>query len=57
MEQGYTTVQGAAEYLQVNPATIRRAINAEKLDYVRVGRAIRIPLEALTPEALTSLGE
>ncbi|WP_216378400.1 helix-turn-helix domain-containing protein [Arcanobacterium phocae] len=48
----YTTINGAAHCLDVHPDTIRRMIYANKLPHVKVGRVIRIPLDALTPAAL-----
>lgn len=50
----YTSISGAAERLDVHPDTIRRLIYAGKLPHVRIGRAIRIPLDALTLDALTN---
>ncbi|WP_406710797.1 excisionase family DNA-binding protein [Trueperella pyogenes] len=48
----YVSIQGAAERLNVHHSTIRRMIYAGKLPHVRVGRVIRIPLDALTPDVL-----
>lgn len=41
------TVREAAEALGLKPATIRAWILRRKLLYVRCGRAIRIPAEAV----------
>lgn len=48
----YVSITDAAERLNVHPDTVRRMIYAQKLPSVRVGRLVRIPLEALTLEAL-----
>lgn len=48
----FTTIKGAATMLGVHADTIRRLIYANKLPHVKIGRAIRIPVEALTVEAL-----
>ncbi|MEW6905622.1 helix-turn-helix domain-containing protein [Trueperella pyogenes] len=48
----YVSIKDAAARLSVSPDTIRRMIYANKLPHVRVGRVIRIPLDALAPDAL-----
>lgn len=48
----YTSVKGAATLLDCHPDTIRHMIYAGELPYIRIRRAIRIPLEALTVDAL-----
>ncbi|MFY9262529.1 MAG: helix-turn-helix domain-containing protein [Arcanobacterium sp.] len=55
LEPAYTTIKGAAEHLEVHPDTIRRMIYAQKLPHVRIGRAIRIPLSALSVDALKEI--
>ena len=41
------TIGEAAERLHLSPWTIRAWIYAGRLDYVRLGRAIRVPVEAV----------
>ncbi|AZQ77270.1 DNA-binding protein [Flaviflexus ciconiae] len=48
----YTSVKGAATLLDCHPDTIRHMIYAGELPHVRIRKAIRIPLTALTVEAL-----
>lgn len=48
----YTSIKGAATLLDCHPDTIRHMIYAGELPYIRIRRAIRIPLEALTVDAL-----
>lgn len=43
----YITVKQAAEALAVNQLTIRRLIDRKELPAIYVGRAIRIPANAL----------
>ena len=50
----YTSVKDAAKRLDVHPDTVRRMIYAGELPHVRIGRAIRIPLDALTLDALAN---
>lgn len=47
MADKFYTIKTAAELLDVHPDTIRRAIYTGRLDYVRVGRVIRIPADSL----------
>lgn len=53
----YTSVKGAATLLDCHPDTIRHMLYAGELPYVRVRRAIRIPLNALTVDALADGGK
>lgn len=48
------TVEEAANRLGLKVATIRRRILERKIDYVKNGRSVRIPLE--TVERIISLG-
>ena len=48
------TVAQAAERLGLKVATIRRRILERKISYVKLGRAVRIPVEAI--ENLMSAG-
>lgn len=48
------TVAQAAERLGLKVATIRRRILERKIPYVKLGRAVRIPVEAI--EHLMSTG-
>ena len=41
------TVPQVAERLGLKPATIRRRILERRLPYVKLGRAVRIPVEAI----------
>lgn len=41
------TVNEAAERLNLSPWTIRSWITGKRLDCVRLGRAIRVPVEAV----------
>ena len=41
------TVAQAATRLGLKPATIRRRILERKIPYVKLGRAVRIPVEAI----------
>ena len=41
------TVVQAADRLGLKPATIRRRILERKLTYVKLGRAVRIPVEVI----------
>jgi len=41
------TVAQAANRLGLKPATIRRRILERKIPYVKLGRAVRIPVEAI----------
>jgi excisionase family DNA binding protein len=41
------TVSEAAESLGLKEATIRRRILERRIPYVKLGRAVRIPLEAI----------
>lgn len=50
----YTGIKGAATILDVHPDTIRKMIYAGQLPSIKVRRAVRIPLEALTMDALTT---
>jgi excisionase family DNA binding protein len=42
------TVQEASDLCRVAPATLRRAIARGEVDALRIGRVIRVPIEALT---------
>ncbi len=48
------TVEDAATRLGLKTSTIRRKILERKIDYVKNGRAVRIPLE--TVEAIIAAG-
>lgn len=52
----FTTIKGAATMLGVHADTIRRLIYADKLPHVKIGRVIRIPIDALTVDALQVIG-
>lgn len=52
----YTSIKGAATLLDCHPDTIRHMIYAGELPHVRIRKAIRIPLTALTVEALADGG-
>jgi excisionase family DNA binding protein len=41
------TVKEAADYLKVSPMTIRRWLDANLLDFVRIGREYRIVQDSL----------
>lgn len=41
------TVKQAADRLGLKPATIRRRILERRLTYVKLGRAVRIPVEVI----------
>ena len=41
------TVQETAQMLRVHPMTVRRYISSGRLTAVRIGRRIRVPLEAV----------
>lgn len=41
------TVKQAADRLGLKPATIRRRILERRLTYVKLGRAVRIPVEVV----------
>jgi excisionase family DNA binding protein len=41
------TVKQAANLLALKPATIRRRILERRIDYIKLGRAVRIPLTAV----------
>ena len=41
------TVAQVADRLGLKPSTIRRRILERKLPYVKLGRAVRIPVEAI----------
>lgn len=49
----YVSVKTAATLLEVNADTIRRQITAGLIDTIHIGRAVRIPLSELTPQALS----
>lgn len=53
-EPAYTSVKGAATILDCHTDSVRRLIYSKKLPYIRIGRAIRIPISALTPETLAA---
>jgi excisionase family DNA binding protein len=42
------TVQRAAEMLGLKAATVRAWLYGRRLPYVRCGRSVRIPLDAIT---------
>lgn len=50
----YVTIKDAATALSCAERTIQRLIYAGKLPHVKVGRAIRIPADALTLDALAT---
>jgi excisionase family DNA binding protein len=41
------TVNQAASLLALKPATIRRRILERRIDYIKLGRAVRIPANAV----------
>lgn len=41
------TVDQAAERMNLSPWTIRRWIQDKRLDVVRLGRALRVPMESI----------
>jgi excisionase family DNA binding protein len=41
------TVEEAADRLGLKPCTIRRKILERQIDYVKAGRAVRIPIEVI----------
>ena len=41
------SVGQVAERLALKPATIRRKILERRIDYIKIGRAVRIPSEAI----------
>ena len=43
----FYTVEEAAAALRVHPATLRRACKDGRLPFIKVGKALRIPREAL----------
>jgi len=43
----YKTIREIAELLRVSQATVRRLVAAKKLPSLRVGRSIRLDLEAI----------
>jgi excisionase family DNA binding protein len=45
-QQRRLTIPDAADYLGVRPSTIRQWVWRRKIDVVRIGRCVRIPLEA-----------
>lgn len=53
-EPAYTSVKGAAILLDCHTDTVRNLMHTGQLSYIRLGRAIRIPLSELTPEALAA---
>lgn len=46
-ERGFVTVKYAAEYFAVDIKTIRRLIYGKQIPARKIGRAVRIPVEAL----------
>lgn len=46
MKRVYTRIE-AAEILQVSPSTLQRLTNSRQIFFIRVGRQIRIPADAL----------
>jgi excisionase family DNA binding protein len=49
------TVAAVAERLDVNPATVYRAVSRGELPAIRIGRTIRIPEIALAPNPTPEL--
>ena len=47
LSSGYVTAAFVAEYFSVDIKTIRRLIYGKKIPARKIGRAVRIPVEAL----------
>jgi len=49
------TIQEAADQMGLSPWTVRRWIATKRLDVVRLGRALRIPMASIEKKILDGL--
>ena len=49
----YVSVKTAAQLLDVHVITVRHQIQSGRIGVVHIGRAVRIPISELTPQALS----